>query len=96
MPVGQYASHGDGGEEAEGPGGEDQAEAGLARVSSLDFLVSYGLAPVGLALIAPAIEAFGVTAVLGACAGACFLVPAAAALVPTGRHFGRTPTPATH
>lgn len=68
----------------------------LARVSSLDFLVSYGLAPVGLALIAPAIEAFGVTAVLGACAGACFLVPAAAALVPTGRHFGRTPTPATH
>ncbi|MFK0218361.1 MFS transporter [Streptomyces vinaceus] len=68
----------------------------LARVSSLDFLVSYGLAPVGLALIAPAIEAFGVTAVLGACAGTCFLVPAAAALVPTGRHFGRTSAPATH
>ncbi|MFE2875889.1 MFS transporter [Streptomyces roseus] len=66
----------------------------LARVSSLDFLVSYGLAPVGLALIAPAIEAFGVTAVLGACAGACFLVPAAAALVPTARHFGRTAAPA--
>lgn len=61
----------------------------LARVSSLDFLVSYGLAPVGLALIAPAIDAFGVTAVLGACAAACFLVPAAAALVPTARHFGR-------
>ncbi|MFJ6797119.1 MFS transporter [Streptomyces sp. NPDC091268] len=66
----------------------------LARVSSLDFLVSYGLAPVGLALIAPAIDAFGVTAVLGACAAACFLVPAAAALVPTARHFART-TPAT-
>ncbi|MCJ0873735.1 MFS transporter [Streptomyces sp. AP-93] len=65
----------------------------LARVSSLDFLVSYGLAPVGLALIAPAIEAFGVTAVLGACAAACFLVPAAAALEPTSRHFART-TPA--
>ncbi|MET9674585.1 MFS transporter [Streptomyces sp. NPDC006482] len=62
----------------------------LARVSSLDFLVSYGLAPVGLALIAPAIEAFGVTAVLGVCAAACFLVPAAAALVPTARHFART------
>ncbi|WP_328940423.1 MFS transporter [Streptomyces sp. NBC_00250] len=62
----------------------------LARVSSLDFLVSYGLAPVGLALIAPAIEHFGVTAVLAACAGACFLVPAAAALVPTVRHFART------
>ncbi|MFE4264070.1 MFS transporter [Streptomyces sp. NPDC056883] len=62
----------------------------LARVSSLDFLVSYGLAPVGLALIAPAIEVFGVTPVLGTCAAACFLVPAAAALVPTARHFART------
>ncbi|MFF3859975.1 MFS transporter [Streptomyces sp. NPDC002209] len=66
----------------------------LARVSSLDFLVSYGLAPVGLALIAPAVDAFGVTAVLAVCAAACFLVPAAAALVPTARHFGRT-SPAT-
>ncbi|MGW6615993.1 MFS transporter [Streptomyces erythrochromogenes] len=63
----------------------------LARVSSLDFLVSYGLAPVGLALIAPAIQAFGVTPVLGVCAAACFLVPAAAALVPTARHFSRPP-----
>ncbi|RSS64735.1 MFS transporter [Streptomyces sp. WAC06614] len=63
----------------------------LARVSSLDFLVSYGLAPLGLALIAPAIDRFGVTPVLGACTAACFLVPAAAALVPTARHFGRTP-----
>ncbi|MFE0704183.1 MFS transporter [Streptomyces sp. NPDC058872] len=63
----------------------------LARVSSLDFLVSYGLAPVGLALIAPAVHAFGVTAVLAACAVVCFLAPAAAALVPTARHFARTP-----
>ncbi|MEV7567409.1 MFS transporter [Streptomyces tanashiensis] len=62
----------------------------LARVSSLDFLVSYGLAPVGLALIAPAVDAFGVTPVLAVCAAACFLVPAAAALVPTSRHFART------
>ncbi|WP_251072299.1 MFS transporter [Streptomyces sp. ISL-43] len=60
----------------------------LARVSSLDFLVSYGLAPIGLALIAPAIDTFGVTPVLAACAASCFLVPAAAALVPTARHFG--------
>ncbi|KJY45705.1 hypothetical protein VR46_13240 [Streptomyces sp. NRRL S-444] len=52
------------------------------------------LAPVGLALIAPATDAFGVTAVLAVCAAACFLVPAAAALVPTARHFGRT-APAT-
>ncbi|MFE7582068.1 MFS transporter [Streptomyces gardneri] len=67
----------------------------LARVSSLDFLVSYGLAPVGLALIAPAIDTFGVTPVLGVCAAACFLVPAAAALTPTARHFARTaPDPA--
>ncbi|OKJ63676.1 MFS transporter [Streptomyces sp. CB02009] len=62
----------------------------LARVSSLDFLVSYGLAPVGLALIAPAIGHFGVTPVLAVCAAACLLVPAAAALVPTARHFART------
>ncbi|MBB5119336.1 MFS transporter [Streptomyces eurocidicus] len=67
----------------------------LARVSSLDFLVSYGLAPVGLALIAPAIDAFGVTPVLAVCAAACFLVPAAAALVPTARHFARTAPAAT-
>ncbi|MET9693039.1 MFS transporter [Streptomyces sp. NPDC006514] len=65
----------------------------LARVSSLDFLLSYGFAPVGLALIAPAIDAFGVTPVLAACAAACFLAPAAAALVPTARHFGRTAGP---
>ncbi|GAA2622998.1 MULTISPECIES: MFS transporter [Streptomyces] len=63
----------------------------LARVSSLDFLLSYGLAPAGLALIAPAIGTFGATPVLAVCAAACFLVPAAAALVPTARHFGRTP-----
>lgn len=65
----------------------------LARVSSLDFLVSYGLAPVGLALIAPAIDTFGVTPVLGVCAAACFLVPAAAAMVPTARHFARVAPP---
>ncbi|MER5710596.1 MFS transporter [Streptomyces sp. NPDC002122] len=66
----------------------------LARVSSLDFLVSYGLAPLGLALMAPAIDTFGVTTVLGACAAACFLIPAAAALTPTARHFAR-PAPTT-
>ncbi|MFD5830383.1 MFS transporter [Lentzea sp. NPDC060358] len=61
--------------------------AKLARVSSLDFLLSYGLAPVGLAFIAPAIAHFGVSAVLGACAVVCFAVPAAAALVPSSRRF---------
>lgn len=63
----------------------------LARVSSLDFLVSYGLAPVGLALISPAIAAFGIQAVLTACAVACFLAPALAALEPTTRRFSRQP-----
>ena len=59
----------------------------LARVSALDFLVSYGLAPVGLALIAPAADAFGPGPVLAVCAAVCFLAPAAAALVPSARRF---------
>jgi MFS family permease len=67
------------------------AEDKLARVSSVDFLLSYGLAPIGLALIAPAIEAFGTATVLGVCAGFCFLVPAAAMLVPTTKEFRRQP-----
>ncbi|WP_425312293.1 MFS transporter [Planobispora rosea] len=63
----------------------------LARVSSLDFLLSYGLAPVGLVLIAPAMDLFGWPAVLGACALVCFLAPAAAALAPGARGFSRRP-----
>nr|WP_123748643.1 MFS transporter [Saccharothrix texasensis] len=59
----------------------------LARVSSLDFLLSYGLAPVGLALIAPAIDGFGADVVLAVCAVVCFAAPAAAALVPSARDF---------
>lgn len=61
----------------------------LARVSSLDFLLSYGLAPLGLALIAPAIDTYGAPAVLATCALTCFLAPAAAALTPGTRHFSR-------
>ncbi|MCS7480487.1 MFS transporter [Umezawaea endophytica] len=64
----------------------------LARVSSLDFLLSYGLAPVGLALIAPAIDHFGARPVLAVCAVVCFAAPAAAALVPSTREF-RAPSP---
>ncbi|MER7717658.1 MFS transporter [Streptomyces flaveolus] len=63
----------------------------LARVSSLDFLLSYGLAPVGLAVIAPAIDTFGTTAVLAGCAVICFAAPAAAALAPSARTFSRAP-----
>jgi len=62
----------------------------LARVSSLDFLFSYGLAPVGLALIAPAAQAFGAGPVLLACALLCVAAPALAALAPGSRDF-RTP-----
>ncbi|MGW3346267.1 MFS transporter [Nonomuraea rubra] len=65
----------------------------LARVSSLDFLVSYGLAPAGLAFLAPAIDAFGWQAVLAGCALVCFLAPAAAALVPGSRGFTRPGKP---
>ncbi|MFG3251724.1 MFS transporter [Streptomyces sp. NPDC048187] len=63
----------------------------LARVSSLDFLLSYGLAPAGLAVIAPAIDTFGARAVLAGCAVVCFAAPAAAALVPSARTFSRSP-----
>ncbi|MEU6388111.1 MFS transporter [Streptomyces sp. NPDC046939] len=63
----------------------------LARVSSLDFLLSYGLAPVGLAVIAPAIDTFGATPVLVGCATICFAAPAAAALVPSARTFSASP-----
>ncbi|MFE0155412.1 MFS transporter [Nonomuraea sp. NPDC059007] len=66
----------------------------LARVSSLDFLLSYGLAPVGLAVLAPAMESFGAAPVLAVCALVCFLAPAAAALTPTARHFRRQSGPA--
>ncbi|MFE0787189.1 MFS transporter [Streptomyces mutabilis] len=67
----------------------------LARVSSLDFLLSYGLAPVGLAVIAPAIDVFGATAVLAGCAVVCFAAPAAAALVPSTRTFSHPPATTT-
>lgn len=59
----------------------------LARVSSLDFLVSYGLAPVGLALIVPAAAAAGAVPVLWVCVAACLVAPAAAAAVPGARSF---------
>jgi MFS family permease len=63
----------------------------LARVSSVDFLLSYGLAPLGLALIAPAIGAFGAGPVLFACAVVCLAAPAAAMLVPGTRTLSRRP-----
>ncbi|WP_344497354.1 DUF6879 family protein [Streptomyces enissocaesilis] len=62
-----------------------------ARVSSLDFLPSYGLAPLGLALIAPATDTFGTRGVLAVSALTCFAAPAVAALVPTARRFFHRP-----
>lgn len=63
----------------------------LARVSSLSFLLAYGLAPVGLAAIGPAVDAVGTRTVLAACALACALAPAVAALVPSSRDFSCRP-----
>lgn len=64
----------------------------LSRVSSIDFLFSYGLAPLGLALITPLATVLG-RDVLLICVGlACVLVPAMAALAPTARTFSRLRT----
>lgn len=62
----------------------------VARVSSVDFLVSYGLAPIGLAALAPAIHTFGMTAVLVTCAIMCIAATAVAMLPAASRTF-RTP-----
>lgn len=59
----------------------------LARVSSVDFLISYGLAPIGLSILPVAINSFGLQPVLLATAVITVLGPLLAALVPGGRHF---------
>lgn len=59
----------------------------LARVSSIDFLVSYGLAPIGLVILGPASAAFGSSPVLWICAGICLAAPCFAALAPSSKHF---------
>jgi hypothetical protein len=59
-------------------------------VSSVDFRLSYGLAPLGPALIAPAIAAFGPGPVLLGCAVVFLAAPAAAMLVPGTRTFSRS------
>lgn len=59
----------------------------LSRVSSIDFLVSYGLAPLGLALMAPAAATFGVERVLVVSALICIAVPLATMAVSSTRHF---------
>lgn len=59
----------------------------LARVSSVDFVFSYGLAPLGLALIAPLSQTLGSTPVLIICGCACLLAPAIAMLPRSSRGF---------
>jgi hypothetical protein len=54
-----------------------------ARISSLDFLVSYGLSPVGFALIPPVVDAVGARSVLTA-AGLLVMGSALAALLVPG------------
>jgi MFS family permease len=61
----------------------------LARVSSFDFLCSYGLAPVGLALIVPMADVFGQNAVLIGCAAICVVAPILAAVLPSSKHMSR-------
>lgn len=62
----------------------------LARVSSLDFLFSYGLAPAGLALMTPLADTFGRDPVLVLSGIICLTVPGVAMLIPTSRHFSVT------
>lgn len=59
----------------------------LARVSSLDFIVSYGLAPLGLSAIAPLSQGVGMTSVLVTTAIICVVAACLAAAVPTAREF---------
>ncbi|MBU2867903.1 MFS transporter [Pacificibacter marinus] len=61
----------------------------LARVSSVDFLFSYGLAPLGLAGLTPLTQAIGIIPVLLICAVICFGAPFIAMIVPSSRGFSR-------
>lgn len=63
----------------------------LARVSSIDFLFSYGLAPMGLAGLTPLTTALGMQTVLLLCAGICFLAPWFAMAARGSREFSRAP-----
>jgi len=59
----------------------------IARVSSIDFIVSYGLAPIGLAIIAPVTNLLGLGMMLWLVASACILAAVGAAFVPGSRDF---------
>lgn len=59
----------------------------LSRVSSLDFLCSYGLAPLGLTMMAPLVVWLGRDTILVGSGVVCLLVPALAAFGRTARYF---------
>ncbi|MDR6820987.1 MFS family permease [Neorhizobium sp. 2083] len=61
----------------------------LSRVSSIDFLFSYGLAPAGLTLMTPLARVLGRDALLIAVGAVCVLIPLVSAFVPTTRRFSR-------
>lgn len=59
----------------------------IARVSSIDFLMSYGLAPLGLVAMVPLVETFGIMPVLLGAGVLCGVAPLAAAMVASSRTF---------
>ena len=61
----------------------------IARVSSIDFLMSYGLAPLGLVAMVPLVEAFGFVPVLVGAGCLCVAAPLAAATVASSRTFSK-------
>ncbi|GLQ76151.1 MFS transporter [Vibrio penaeicida] len=59
----------------------------LARISSIDFLCSYGFAPLGLLAIAPLTGWFGNTAVLLGCGAVCLVAPLIAMKQKSTKYF---------
>lgn len=64
----------------------------LARVSSLDFMLSYGLAPLGLAAIAPLSQQLGTLSILAAYALVCLFAPIVAMFPASSRTFSTRST----
>lgn len=68
----------------------------LARVTSIDFLFSYGMAPLGLAGLTPLTEALGMQAVLLLCGAICILAPLLAMTSKGSRGFSVPHPPPEH
>lgn len=62
-------------------------ETHLARISSLDFLCSYGLAPLGLGVIAPIAGSIGHTNTLLICGLICLIAPLLVMLSRSSKHY---------